>query len=45
MLEGLLSDKGYYSEAGPSALESEQELLEQLPPPSFNGTVPRGAAV
>ncbi|KAG1662637.1 hypothetical protein FOA52_009622 [Chlamydomonas sp. UWO 241] len=41
MVEGLLSDKGYYSAGGPGALVSEQELLEQLPPPSFNETVPR----
>lgn len=38
MIEGLLSEKGYYTE--PFAIP-EQELLEQLPPPSFNSTVPR----
>ncbi len=36
-IEGLLADKGY----SPGSAISEQELLEQLPPPSFNGTIPR----
>ena len=44
-IEGLLSDKGYYSSLndGSVAFFSEQELLEQLPLPSFNQTLPRGS--